>query len=431
MNSLLHDGSDSIPILAHTNRSNLGTNTAKYHKYNVHLGKKTSKRIRKYANMPHIEYKQKMLSSSMKDYQDHEKRKNLTNKTGFNRKSICFFMEDTYLTVQNCMTLYNQNDRILKNLKTSNGIIDLYACSYKIKNQFKFTNVQEYYDVKLILHLVKINNHHTDVRSLIEDITNNKTNSFPSTLKLKPKYANLDPDNNISDPTLTNITSEDLQSKNNTTTKMNLGNSILKELTKRVGKERIKKLPKYIIEEIKTIKETISPKTSYTNYGRIPEDEQYSDPNTTDRTNKIKIDFETSLKTKLTDSSIFNENATIVKTWYKSLTPGSIWEINITHHLNEGIHLNRLFDYATKNLDHPAGYIFVLEQIGDRRGKLRRIKDSDLFTGYSSSKIYYEFEHAFEYLAEESKETFTESPCTYKKRKREEDFEKTEKLFEL
>ena len=52
------------------------------------------------------------------------------------------------------------------------------------------------------------------------------------------------------------------------------------------------------------------------NFGKILEDEQYTDPNH-DPKNKITSSFEVSLKTQLTDSLIFNEECSIVKSWYK------------------------------------------------------------------------------------------------------------------
>ena len=84
------------------------------------------------------------------------------------------------------------------------------------------------------------------------------------------------------------------------------------------------------------------------NFGKILEDEQYTDPNH-DPKNKITSSFEVSLKTQLTDSLIFNEECSIVKSWYKKLEPGSIWEFNLTYHLGKGIHINTLYDYSFKN----------------------------------------------------------------------------------
>ena len=52
---------------------------------------------------------------------------------------------------------------------------DLYACGYQTQLNFDLTNQMDYHDSALQLHLVKIVDRKTDVRSLIEGITNNKT----------------------------------------------------------------------------------------------------------------------------------------------------------------------------------------------------------------------------------------------------------------
>nr|WPV76413.1 hypothetical protein [Naviculales sp.] len=72
--------------------------------------------------------------------------------------------------------------------------------------------------------------------------------------------------------------------------------------------------------------------------GKILEDDQYSDPNTEDKANKITMNFETSLKCQLTDSTKFKDQAKIVHTWVRVLTLKSIWELTLEHHLGEGLH---------------------------------------------------------------------------------------------
>ena len=57
-------------------------------------------RLLKALNTPWIEYDEKILASSLKDYQSDNKMKNLSIRSGFQRKATAFLMEDTYLTVE-------------------------------------------------------------------------------------------------------------------------------------------------------------------------------------------------------------------------------------------------------------------------------------------------------------------------------------------
>jgi hypothetical protein len=95
-------------------------------------------------------------------------------------------------------------------------------------------------------------------------------------------------------------------------------------------------------------------------YGKILEDDQYSDPDTNNTKNRIATNFLTSLKCKLTDSVCFQDEAIIVHRWQRTLSPGSIWEFNLHHHLGKGIHLNQIYDFSMKNKDHRSGYFYVL-----------------------------------------------------------------------
>ena len=82
------------------------------------------------------------------------------------------------------------------------------------------------------------------------------------------------------------------------------------------------------------------------------------------------------------------------------------------HHLGKGIYLNYLVDLSLINEEHPSGYIFVLEQFGDRRGKIKRIKDNEIFTGYSPSRIQFEFSHKWAYLSQHSSNNLNKK-CEY------------------
>lgn len=92
--------------------------------------------------------------------------------------------------------------------------------------------------------------------------------------------------------------------------------------------------------------------------------EELTDLDYMNKNNKIAVNFETSLKTKLTDSL---QRAHIVNTRYKSLLPSSIWEFNLEHRLGKGIFLNHLVDLSFWNVKRPSGYIFILKHFGDQR----------------------------------------------------------------
>jgi hypothetical protein len=95
--------------------------------------------------------------------------------------------------------------------------------------------------------------------------------------------------------------------------------------------------------------------------------------------------------------------------------------------MGKGIHLNYLYDIETENEEHPAGYIFVLEYLGDRRGTIVRQSDGDEFYGYSPGKVHVDFKHKLAYLTDVKYDQ--ELPTIYRKKKLEEDFEE-DSLFE-
>lgn len=130
-------------------------------------------------SIPSIHYNEKLMAASEKDYQEHQKRKNLLLRAGFNQKGYCFLMEDTFLSIQDYLTFSDNLKLIEKNLMKANKnkLIQYHDCSYKTINKFKFRNTFDFYNVALQVHLVKITDMNDDVRKLVSEITNNKTNS--------------------------------------------------------------------------------------------------------------------------------------------------------------------------------------------------------------------------------------------------------------
>jgi hypothetical protein len=336
VSSLSNKENARVPLISSNNRTPMGKSSASYQTTHVHMGCQTSERLKRIRFNPNIDYDEKVIASSDRDYQDHTKRKNLMLNSGFNEKGYTFFMEDTYFTVNDYLKFYKNQENIKKTIEDTKSKTDLYGCVYKTKNQFKFMNKFDFYNVSMRLHLIKLFDQHKDFRELIEDTTNNNT---------------------------------------------------------KIGMQ----------------------------YGKLIEDDQYSDADTKDLANKITTSFRTSLKCRLTDSIRFNDTARIVHTWERTLTPGSIWEFNLEHHLGKGIHLNQLYDFDVKNRNHPSGYCFILEYLGDRKGRIVRNQDGDFFHGYSPVQIHVEFEFKVGFLYEIKNNT--EQPSLYRRKKNEADFE--------
>lgn len=162
-------------------------------------------------------------------------------------------MEDTYLRVKDYLKLYNQDNQMVKILNNTKTKTDLYGCVYKTTNVIKIINKMDHYDANVRIHLVKLKDQSKGVRDLIKDITNNSSNKDEVLVK--------------------NIL------KNATTTNENEnGNANLKT--------RMKDF------------------TPSTNYGKILEDDQYTDPEINDFKNQISINFNSSIKCQLTDSIV-------------------------------------------------------------------------------------------------------------------------------
>jgi hypothetical protein len=198
--------------------------------------------------------------------------------------------------------------------------------------------------------------------------------------------------------------------------------------------------------------------------GKIPADLQYSNPNLLEVNNKLSLDFQTALNCNLTQSSKFMENARIVKSWTRSLPPGSIWDFNLNHHLGKGIHINKIYDLENssqkhkdpnfvniildeiqnkgnqtkiktlkegisklleekdkeeyKISEHPTGFIFCFEFVGDRRASIMNLK-KDYFSGYSPCHFNMEFDTEIKFLEEQGK---MEDILVYKRTSAEKNF---------
>jgi len=176
VNSVANNKKHKNILLAHDYSTNLGENDAKYITTKIHIGYPTTERLKRMKNNPSVQLDEKLFGSSDKDYQEHEKRKNLFLQTGFNQKGFAFLMEDTFLTVKDYLNFYDRRQTIENTLikAKKNKLIQYYACDYKTHNKFKFRNTMDFYNLALRIHLVKITDIDEDVRKLIGDITNNR-----------------------------------------------------------------------------------------------------------------------------------------------------------------------------------------------------------------------------------------------------------------
>lgn len=355
----------SVPFMSNSNIQSLGKNEAIYYKTFVQLGKPTSGNIRNLSTGPLVEKITKSTSSSSKDYQDHKHRSHLTISTGFNQKSFTFLLEDTYFSVQDYYDLYKIKERFATELEEnkSDGVKEIYGAVLHTKNKFKIKNRTPQFSSNVAIHLVKIKDIRANVRSLLQEIIHNSE-----------------------------------QSRDNKN-------------------------------------------------GKIPIDFQYSTPKLFDYTNRFGISFLTDLVCTLSMSQKFKEKATIVKSWQATLPAGSIWEFNLTTRLGRGMHLNKINDFYLEaptdtiietisekmekikgNLrkgksaelndlrsfvddllvkranEHPCGYTFIFEVVGDRRASIQRNKDGDIFSGYSPSTIGIEFDTEITYLTNQNDE---------------------------
>jgi hypothetical protein len=355
--SLVNNGISKSPLVSSSSSSPIGKNNVRIYRTKVHLGKKTSRRLRNMRNLPNVDYVEKLLASSMKDYQSHDKRVNLTVTSGFNRKGFAFLAEDTFLSVKDYSLLYsgkNINEIDLENnlekIKRKKRRTDAYTCSYNTQNKFVFRNLLKYYNLNLKVHLLKIKDPNDDLRGIVAKITNN--NAEKSLISTDDRW-------------------------------------------------------------------------------KIKEEDQYTDPLISDLKNRITLSFETSLSCQLADSKSFKDRVTVVDSWFRQIEPGSIWNFSLKHHLGGGVDLEYLEEMTDKNKEHPSGYVFLLEFLGDPRGRIIRNEDGDSFNGYSPSRIEIEFEHKYSFLYE-TNEKEEEIPATYGNKKSQEDFDEGtdfEKIF--
>ena len=129
---------NSTALIGNRTSNVLGENKAKYDKYHYHIGIATTKKVRNISQANNINFSEKVLCDSRKDYQTDEKRQNLTVRSGFDRKTFCFFLEDTYMTIYNYLVIYEKPyNRPIEELVEKNALTKIYGCAYYTKTQYR------------------------------------------------------------------------------------------------------------------------------------------------------------------------------------------------------------------------------------------------------------------------------------------------------
>ena len=141
-----------------------------------------------------------------------------------------------------------------------------------------------------------------------------------------------------------------------------------------------------------------------TDSGRIPRKQILKQP-TYDEKNRITTNIITTLDTSIFESVNFTDNCKVLNSFRMLLEPKTTWDVSVTQSFGSGILFNKLVDLNTSPLstkEHPVGnYVWLLELIGDRRGSVSRIRDSDGFRGFSPAKLSLEFTTSLRYIAKQ------------------------------
>jgi hypothetical protein len=90
VNSLNTKDNKKVPLFRSTNKTPMGKSSATYQRTQVHIDCETTDRLTRIKYNPNIDYDEKLITSSNRDYLGHQKRENLTVSSGFNQKDLPF-----------------------------------------------------------------------------------------------------------------------------------------------------------------------------------------------------------------------------------------------------------------------------------------------------------------------------------------------------
>jgi hypothetical protein len=409
-NSILNLGTALISYLTQSNVQQIGKNDTIYYKTHTHIGKPTTSKLKKLQEGPFVEKLTKTFTDSSEDYQSHEKRKQLNIKTGFNQKSFCFLLEDSFFTVKDFYDIFKIGKRFTKDFRSSDGLRDIFGCVTKSHFQLKVKNKLANYSSHIQIHLVKVTDVETDIRTLIENITHN------STIGTKEESGRIPKEFQYSNPLTTdfkNTISCDFQTDLRCR---------LQQSTKFKEKAKI----------IKSWQSTLPPCSTWdfnltTHYGRgIHLNSIYdlfhdSKQNALANSKNYTIEIDPKELTKNFLEKSIKDNIENLRTNKKiRISKENIKKI----FKNTGIEFNKELNNAL----HPVNYTLILEIVGDRRGSIQRDVDEDCFGGYSPCNLNFEFLKNMTYLAMQEDES---NLLVYKKIQQDRNFEEDSEFSKI
>jgi hypothetical protein len=386
-NSVLNLGTALISYLTQSNVQQIGKNDTIYHKTHTHIGKPTTSKLKKLEEGPFIEKLTKTFTDSSEDYQSHAKRKQLAIRTGFNQKSFCFLLEDSFFTIKDFYNMFKVKERFTKDFRTNDGLRDIFGCITKSHFQLKIKNKLVNYSSHVKIHLIKITDTETDIRTLIESITHNQT------VGTKEEAGRIPKEFQYSNPLTTDF-------KNTISCDFRTDlNCRLEQSTKFKEKAKI----------VKSWQSTLPPSSIWefnltTHYGKgihlntIYDLFHNSEQNIKANSKNYTIEIDPKELTKNFLEKSIRDNLENLRNNKK---------IRISTENVKKIFEDTGMDFNKKlnNALHPVNYTLILEIVGDRRASIQRDIDQDCFNGYSPCNLNFEFLKNLTYLTTQEDES--------------------------
>ena len=147
----------------------------------------------------------------------------------------------------------------------------------------------------------------------------------------------------------------------------------------------------------------------------LPTKKVFTDTLNQEIENNFTLNIQSSLDCRLRDSEYFDDTVNVVETWTRNLKPGCTWDLSFREIIEDGINLSdlgRIIKDKGIDKDGPITYAFIMETIGDKRGKILR-KSDESFTGTAPVILNAEFETELKYVSKFSEiETDKSKPVT-------------------
>lgn len=445
--SVANNEMDNIPYTSSTQISELGREISTYQKTRIHLGRNSSNRIKSIQNSAFIQTIHRELSSSMDDYQSHKRRQQLVFRSGFNERGFRFLSENSQMTVSKYYKLFEleKKQHILK--QQIDGQKQLYGCILNTINSIKLKNRSDLYTANVRIHLIKIFDLHSDLRSLLLETTNNSLVShFEQSGKIPLNFQYSDPEILDIDNKFSIGFTGSLTCNLNLSTRFSERAKILRSwngtlppgsiwdfkcthhLGHGINLNRIFDLHTNVISIPLDPKNPRSPK--HTNRKFIVNPINYLE-HLIDT-----IDMDPALKAGLKRAIRIYRNRKNTQQKPPTIEPGM--EPGVKQPGVEQPEVEPIVDDfepqppmqapekdETRN-NHPVSYVFAIEFVGDRRSTVVNKKNYDRFTGYSPVQLSCEFGHEIKYLSSDDNEDI---PITYQINKSNKNF--NEESYEL